>query len=68
MTTGDEKAREEYERLMREVQLANLRETHRLLTSPWQQKAPGIAAAVMTFLAGVGVALLLAVIVQRALH
>jgi hypothetical protein len=68
MTTGDEKNREEYERLTREVQLANLRETHRLLTSPWQQKAPGIAAAVMTFLAGAGVVLLLASAVKAAVR
>jgi ABC-type arginine transport system ATPase subunit len=47
MTTGDDKAREEYERLMREVQLANVRETHRLLTSAWQQKASAIAAGIM---------------------
>lgn len=65
MTTGDDKAREEYERLMREVQLANVRETHRLLTSAWRQKAPGIAAAAMTLLTGAGVALLLAVAVRQ---
>lgn len=65
MTTGDEKARAEYERLLREVQQANLRETLRLLTSTWQQKAPGIAAAAMTLLAGAGIALLLALVVQR---
>lgn len=65
MTTGDDKVREEYARLLHEVQLANLRETHRLLTSTWQQKAPGIAVAAMTFLAGAGVALLLAVVVHR---
>lgn len=68
MTTGDEKARVEYERLLREVQLANLRETHRLLTSTWQQKAPGIAAAAMTFLAGAGVAVLLVAIVRHLMR
>jgi len=47
------------------VRLANARETHRLLTSAWQQKAPSIAAAVMTLFAGVGVALLLAVAVRQ---
>ncbi len=65
MTTGNDKAHEEYERLMQEVRLANARETHRLLTSAWQQKAPSIAAAVMTLFAGVGVALLLAVAVRQ---
>jgi hypothetical protein len=68
MTTGDEKAREEYDRLVQEVQLANLRETHRLLTSTWQQRAPGIAAAAMTLLASAGVALLLAVVAQRIMN
>lgn len=47
MTTGDDKAREEHERLMREVQLAIPRETQRLLTSHWRQKAPAIAAGIM---------------------
>ncbi|WP_049624019.1 hypothetical protein [Frateuria defendens] len=65
MTTGDAKAREEYERLLREVQLANMRETHRLLTSTWRQKVPGIATAAMAFLAGAGVALLLVVVARH---
>ena len=60
MSTDDEKARDEYGRLLREVQLANLRETHRLVTSTWRRKIPSIAAAVMTFSAGACVALLLA--------
>lgn len=51
MTTGDEAAQAEYARLMQEVQLANLRETHRLLTSRWHRIAPAIAAGAMIFLA-----------------
>ncbi|MET4570175.1 hypothetical protein [Rhodanobacter soli] len=68
MTTGDDKAREEYGRLMREVQLANVRETHRLLTSAWQQKAPGIAAMALTFLAGTSAVLLLVVAARQLAH
>lgn len=65
MTTGDTKASDEYERLLREVRLANMRETHRLLTSTWRQKVPSIATAAMAFLAGAGVALLLVVVVRH---
>lgn len=51
MTTSDEDAREEYARLQREVQLANLRENPRLLTSTWQRRASSIAAGMMIVLA-----------------
>jgi hypothetical protein len=61
MPTGDDKAREEYERLVREVQLANVRETHRLLTSAWLQKAPTIAAGIMVTAAVVALFLLVGI-------
>jgi hypothetical protein len=61
MPTGDDKAREEYERLVREVQLANVRETHRLLTSAWLQKAPAIAAGIMVTAAVVALFLLVGI-------
>lgn len=58
MTTGDEKAHEEYERLMREIELAQARELHRLTTSNFHRRAPAIAlGGILMFALGVLVAI-----------